>query len=429
MLMGGDIKVSSAPGEGSEFCLEMCLQPSLAPVPFSPVPSELRGKRVLIVDDNPTNTHILQGHALEFGMISRVAENGAYALELLDQSAQQKQLFDVALVDMKMLGMSGAQLTSRIRADNRFDAMQVVILSSNALGDEQTSMSDFDLYLTKPLRKKELHDALLKLFAVKSSSAPKTALLDLHILLAEDNPVNQKVESAILEKLGCTVVVANNGLEALELWRQGNMDLILMDCMMPDMDGYESTRRIREEEIKLGRNRIPIVALTANALKGDKELCLAMGMDDYLSKPFRMEVLQAVLKQHAGTSSINPQPLKLLPVDNRHVNREPLAILRNIGGATLVQKVLQLFFTNTPIQLEKIKTAILTDDSEAIHHAAHSLKSAAANVGAIQLSELARTMEHTAREGLPGIDHVAVSMLEQAYQESVKILQQDMEVR
>ncbi len=432
MLMGGDIKVSSAPGEGSEFCLEMCLQPSLAPVPFSPVPSELRGKRVLIVDDNPTNTDILQGHALEFGMISRVAENGAYALELLDQSAQQKQLFDVALVDMKMLGMSGAQLTSRIRADNRFDAMQVVILSSNALGDEQTSMSDFDLYLTKPLRKKELHDALLKLFAVKSSSAPKTALLDLHILLAEDNPVNQKVESAILEKLGCTVVVANNGLEALELWQQGDIDLILMDCMMPDMDGYESTKRIREEEIKLGRKHIPIIALTANAVEGDKERCLATGMDDYLSKPFRIVMLQDMIKR-LGASTVTHKtkdlPLELLPLDDRRVNHEPLAMLRKMGGATLVQKVLEIFFENTPLQLENIKIGMLAGDMEAVRHATHSLKSAAANVGAIQLSELARTMEQAAREGLPGIDAVAVSVLEQAYQESVKILQQEMEVR
>ena len=430
LLMGGNVEASSAPGEGSEFRLKIRLQPALAPVPFSLAFSELRGKRVLIIDDNPTNTRILQGHALEFGMVSRVAENGAYALELLDQSVQQRQLFDVALVDMKMLGMSGAELTSRIRADQRFDAMRVVMLTSNAFEGEQISMrmSGCDLYLTKPLRKKELHDALLDLFAVKSNSAPETALLTLHVLLAEDNPVNQKVECTMLEKLGCTVVVANNGLEALELWRQGGMDLILMDCMMPDMDGYESTTRIREEEARLGRKHIPIVALTANALKGDKERCMAMGMDDYLSKPFRMEVLQAILKQHAGTSSIKRQSLQLLPVDNRHVNREPLAILRNIGGATLVQNVLQLFFANTPLQLEKIKTGILAGDSEAIHHAAHSLKSAAANVGAIQLSKLARTMEHAARDGLPGIDAAAVSVLEQAYHEAVKILQQEMEL-
>ena len=430
ILMGGDVEVSSTPGKGSEFRLKICMQPALAAMPFSLAFSELCNKRVLIVDDNPTSSRILQSHTLDFGMVSRVTDDGTSALELLDQSVQQGQLFDVALIDMKMLGMSGAELISQIRADLRFDSMRVVVLTSNTVEAEQTSTheSGGDLYLSKPLSKRELHDALLNLFAIRSSRAPETALLDLHILLAEDNPVNQKVECAVLELLGCTVVVANNGLEALELWRQGGMDLILMDCMMPDMDGYESTKRIREEEARLGRKHIPIIALTANAFEGDKEHCMATGMDDYLSKPFRMEALQAILKQYAGISSINPQSLKSLPVNDTPVNREPLAMLYEIGGASLVQKVLELFFANTPLQLEKIKTGILAGDSKAVHHAAHSLKSAAAHVGAIRLSDLARILELEARDGLPETDTVAVNVLEQAHQEAVKILQQNMEL-
>ena len=430
ILMGGVVELSSTPGKGSEFRLKICMQPALAAVPFFPAFSELCNKRVLIVGDNPTNTRILQSHALDFGMVSHVADDGTSALELLDQSVQQKQLFDVALIDTKIPGMSGAELISQIRADVRFDSMRLVILTSNTFEDEQASTQESggDLYLSKPLSKRELHDALLNLFTIRSNSAPETALLDLHILLAEDNPVNQKVECAVLEQLGCAIVVAKNGLEALELWRQGGIDLILMDCMMPDMDGYESTRRIREEEASLGRKPIPIIALTANALEGNEERCMATGMNDYLSKPFRMETLQAMLKQHAGISSITRKSLMSLPVDDMKVNREPLAMLHEIGGASLVQKVLQLFFANTPLQLEKIKTGILAGDSKAVHHNAHSLKSAAAHVGAIQLSDLARILELASQNGLPETDSVAVSELEQAYQEAVKILQQAMEL-
>ncbi len=430
MLMGGDIEVSSTPGVGSEFRLKVLLQPALAPVLTTLEHSDLSGKRVLIVDDNPANNHILKGHTLSFGMRPQVAEDGARALELLEQSVIQDQVFDLALVDMNMLGMSGAELTRQIRADLRFETMKVVILSSSASEGEQARLCEYgcNLYLSKPLRKRVLHHALLNLFAVNTHSITEIATLDLHVLMAEDNPVNQAVGMAVLEKLGCTVVVANNGMEALEHWRQGGMDLILMDCMMPDMDGYESTRRIRNEESKLGRKHIPIIALTANALENDKEGCLNAGMDDYVSKPFRIEALQAMLIKYTGVS---PQtaPLKFQPVDDRRINREPLAILRKMGGAALVQKVLQLFFENTPQQLEKIKTGMSKGDSDQIRHAAHSLKSAAANVGAVQLSELARAIEHAARYGLPGTDALAVSALGQAYHDVAIILKKEMEIK
>ncbi len=425
VLMGGDIAVSSTLGAGSEFRLKICLQPALAPVPFPPLHSELQGKQVLIVDDNPGNAILLKGHTLEFGMIPHLAENGAHALELLDQNAQQRQFFDLALIDMKLPDLSGIEMTNRIRDDKRFDAMRVVILTSSTFESEQVSIceSDCDLYLLKPVHKRVLHDALLNLFAAKTDSVVNTELLGLHILMAEDNRVNQEVGRAVLKKLGCTVVIANNGLEALELWRRGGMDLILMDCMMPDMDGYESTKHIREEEAKRGRKHIPIVALTANALEGDKERCLATGMDDYLPKPFRIETLRAMLKQHTGMPGISLA--KLPPALDTYVNPEPLAILRNIGGTALVQKVLRLFLTSAPLQLGKIKTGLLGGDIEAVRHAAHSLKSAAADVGATQLSELARAIENAAREGLLTTDAAYLTAMERAYDESVKILQQE----
>jgi len=423
VLMGGDIVVSSTPGAGSEFRFKICLQPAQAKMPSAFVHSALRGRRALIVDNNPAKAYILERYAMELGMIACVTHDGARALELLDQSLHLGQLFDVALVDMKMPGMSGIELTTRIRRDTRFDTMRVVILTSGAVEGELDGIqkSGCDLYLYKPLHKRTLHDALLNLLAATAKSPPDSALHGLHILMAEDNPVNQEVGRVILEKLGCMVVLANNGLEALERWRQGGMDLILMDCMMPEIDGYESTRRIREEETRLGRGHIPIIALTANVQDSNRDQCLAAGMDDYLTKPFRMEALQSMLKLHTGMPHVSPPPL---PVNDTHMNPAPLAMLREMGGEALVQKVLQLFFASTPLQLEKVKSGALTGDMETIRHAAHSIKSGAANVGAMLLSELARTLEQNARGGLPGTDEAAVSELEQAYHEAVQVLQQ-----
>ncbi|MGR9012855.1 MAG: response regulator [Gammaproteobacteria bacterium] len=429
MLMGGEIEMSSIPGAGSEFRLKVCLPPALTTEQSPLAHADLSGKRVLIVDDNPINTYIVKDHLLEFNMIPSVAENGARALKLLDQSIRQKQLFDVALINMKIPAMSGAELTRHIRADRRFDATRVIILTSTVIEGEQAGIraSDCNLYISKPLRKRVLHNALTNLFAGSNYSAPKTELLGLHILMAEDNPVNQEVGRAVLEKLGCTVIMANNGLEALELWRQGGMDLILMDCMMPNMDGYECVRHIREEETNFNRKRIPIIAQTANALDSDRDLCLAAGMDGYISKPFRLEALQAILKKFAGISAFNCQPKASLSSDNVYANREALAMLRTMGGETLVQKALQLFLNNTPLQLKEIKTGLLESNVETVRRAAHTLKSAAAYVGATKLSELARTLEQAAKDNFSEIDELVVSQLEQAYHGAVSILQSELE--
>ncbi len=431
VLMGGDIEVNSVLGQGTEFKLKICLQPALAPVPFSQVYAELSGKRVLIVDDNPAYALTIQDYALGFGMVPEITDNGVQALELLKQSMHQEQGFDLALVSMQMRGMSGAELTSHIRANERFNAMKVILLTSGAFGGEQVDSlgSGCDLHLSKPVHERVLRNALRTLFATAAAhSAKEIAALGLNVLMAEDNPVNQIVGRAILEKLGCTVTMVNNGLEALERWRLGGMDLILMDCMMPDMDGYESTRHIREEEAGSKQKRIPIIALTANALKGDKERCLAADMDDYLSKPFRIEALRVLLNQLTDASGANRPPLpKTMPREDRPVNREPLIMLRNMGGASLVRKVLLLFFEDTQAQLKKITSSVSAGNRDAIGHAAHSIKSAAANVGATKLSALACALEQAAKNESSVIDTITVQAMEQAYQEAVIILQLEME--
>jgi CheY-like chemotaxis protein/HPt (histidine-containing phosphotransfer) domain-containing protein len=249
------------------------------------------------------------------------------------------------------------------------------------------------------------------------------------VLTIDDDDMIRLMLKDILSYEGFEVLGAASGQAGLEMFRKHHPDLVLLDVMMPEMDGYQCAKHIRDEEAILGWKHTPIVALTGNAFEGYKEHCLTAGMDDNLPKPFRIEELRAILKQHTGASSIDRLPSLSAspPVADTYVNPEPLTMLRNIGGETLVQNVLQLFFANTPLQLEKIKVGLLAGDIEEIHHATHSLKSAAANVGAIQLSELACTMEHAARDGLPGIDAVTVTALEQAYHDAVKILQQEIE--
>lgn len=427
LLMGGDITVNSVQGVGSEFRFKITLQPAQAPVPFPLEHSRIRGKRVLIIDDNAANADLLKQYALELGLLPCVADSGTAALELLAQQARQPHGFDAALIDMTIPDMPAADLTRRIRADARFDAMRLVIVTSTGFEGELGDIRRLgcDLYLYKPLRKRTLHDALLNLFSPPADNAQEPMLRGLRVLMAEDNPVNQEVGRAVLEKMGCVVTVANTGLEALERWRQGGLDLILMDCMMPQMDGYESTMHIREEETQRGQQRIPVIALTANAQEDNKERCLAAGMDDYLTKPFRMEALQAMLKQYSEAPA--PDAPARPPADDKLVNPEPLATLRAMGGSALVQRVLRLFYTDGLAQLAKAQAGVLADDREMIRYAAHSLKSAAANVGAMRLSELARTLEHNARDNLPGADAAAIQQLEQAYHDAVKILQQDLE--
>ncbi len=419
MLMNGNIEASSTLGVGSEFRLKICLQAAQAPVQNHPDRVKLHGKRVLIVDDNLTSAHILEHYIIELGMLPSLAENGPRALELVSKTAQQGQLFDVAFISIRIPGMPYSELISNIRTDVRYDAMRLVILTSAASESELSDINSgaCDLYLYSPLRKRALYDALLNLFTSVKKIEMEYPLQGLRILMAEDNPVNQDVGKAILEKMGCMVLMANNGEEALEYWRKGGIDLILMDCMMPEMDGYTSTRLIREEETRLGQKHMPIIALTADIQQDNRDRCLAAGMDDYLTKPFRMDMLQAVLKQHTDMSTAN------MPNNDVDLNPAPLVTLRKIGGELLVKRVVQLFIANTPLQLEKAKTGALTGDSEAIRHVAHSLKSSAANVGAMRLAALACNLEHEARTGLPETKAALVNELEQAYRDAVKNLQ------
>jgi signal transduction histidine kinase/DNA-binding response OmpR family regulator len=418
-LMGGTIRVQSKPGEGAVFIVQIPLRKALAPIPAKACQDKiLHGKHALIVEDNPINAKILTNHLFSFGMSYCVAENGARALEILDQAARLGQSYDIALVDMKMLGMNGVELSQHIRNDARFAKIGIVIITSSAYEGELASIraSGCDLYLYKPLRKRALQDALLSLMAKKQASGDRQIRLQgLRVLLAEDNSVNQEVGKAMLNAMGCSVEVAVNGLEALNIFKCGKIDLILMDCMMPEMDGYTATREIRLLEKAVGDSHIPILALTASAMQGDREKCLAAGMNDYLTKPFLQQALRnrivALLKSTTTGITSESGNLSSQITDTVSFDPTPLNTLRTMGGDALVSNLLQLFRSSAAQQIEKLQAGMLEQNCDAVRHAAHSLKSAAANVGCLYLSELARNIEHAAGDGTLKFDKQLVENL------------------
>lgn len=429
-LMGGNIRVQSCANKGSVFTLHIPLRKAHEALP-SPLPgNNLQGKQVLLVEDNPTNAKILENHLTHFGMSTRIAKNGAHALEILDQSARLGLFFDIAVLDMKMLGMNGVELTQRIRIDWRFSGIRIVIITSS--NDEGVlaaiRSSACDLYLDKPIHRQTLKEALLELISQKRQpiSAPVASSATIKILLAEDNPVNQKVCSAMLRQLGYTLVLANNGREVLEIISREPVDLILMDCMMPAMDGYTATQYIRDLERSRNLPRTPIIALTANAMEGDRERCLLAGMDDYLSKPFLQKTLQDKIQTFVVSLPASAVTPAFSETKSTNVTLDPASLntLREIGGNALVEDVLNLFRTNTEQHIATLRTGLRNRDREAVRHAAHSLKSTAANIGALNLAELARVLENAARNNTLQFDSQVAESLQTEYKEILQRLSQ-----
>ena len=309
-MMDGRIEVTSELGKGSTFRLLARFE-KLPPAQAAISRADFSGRRVLIVDDNATNREILYQHTRKWKMENAMAASGPEALELLNGAADTEP-FDLVLLDMQMPGMDGLTLAHAIRENPKLAAARIIMLTSlgSPLRAEVLKSAAIDACVLKPLKETRLFSCVAQVMGDKNAipetaspsagdtpAAPKTLIKNsTRILLVEDNVINQKVVLGLLRNLGCKAVVANNGLEAIAALERAPYDIVFMDCQMPELDGYEATRRIRT---RVGKLPVHIIALTANAMLGEREKCFEAGMDDYLSKPVRMNALRDMLLKWA----------------------------------------------------------------------------------------------------------------------------------
>jgi PAS domain S-box-containing protein len=409
-LMGGKIGVTSAVGAGSEFQFTIRAVATEAPLrvrrDLSGVQPSLRDKRVLVVDDNATNRRIVTAHLDNWGMPSRASESPVETLEWI----RAGERFDVAILDMHMPEMDGVALAHAIRQLPAGAALPLILFTSLGRREARAEDEGFAAYLHKPIKPSQLFDALVSVVADQPVHvAPRAAArseLDpemarrhpLRILLAEDNVVNQKVALRLLAQMGYRADVAANGLEAIEAVERQTYDVVLMDVQMPELDGFEASREINRRR-PAARPRI--VAMTANAMQGDRELCVAAGMDDYVAKPIRVEELVAALERSPAHRDAAPAagPAEPAAPAASAIDRAVFERLVATTGGPFVAELIDTFGEDARELLATLRRTLAATDRDAFRRAAHSLKSTAESLGATGLAALARELETAARAG------------------------------
>jgi PAS domain S-box-containing protein len=403
-MMGGHIWAESEglPGRGSTFHVTLLADSGWLPLrPYlSPDQPQLAGKHILIVDDNPTNRLILARQAKAWGMIAHEAESGLEALGLV----RRGEPLDLGILDMQMPEMDGVMLAREIRRFRDELAMPLVMLTS--LGRHEIGANLFAAYLTKPIKAGQLYDLLLAVLTDRPRRSRKSAAdsvntqmaqrLPLRILVAEDNVVNQKLALRLLERMGYRADAVANGFEALQAVDRQPYDLVFMDVQMPEMDGLESTRCIRRD---IAPDRQPfIIAMTANAMEGDRDRCLTAGMDDYVSKPIQMRELvgalekwgRRVLEHDPGRAPFvsGPEALDQSVLDSWKELQIP-------GDMDLVRELVDAFEVDAPKLVVDLRQALARDDRKTARRLAHSLRGSSGNLGARRLEAACGELEDT----------------------------------
>lgn len=410
--MGGSIGVSSRLGEGSTFSFSVPLRAPDAPdqPPAKPQPPALRGMRVLVVDDNDTNRLILDTQLRRWHMQPTTVAGGPQALVVLHEATAAGRPFELALLDMHMPDMDGLELARRISTDRNLARVRLLMLTSGTPpAAAELAAAGVTHSLPKPVQQSQLLDALVELTAQRppvAETVPAAATPAVpqpahrgHLLLVEDNEINQMVAQGILTRLGYSSDIATDGVEALHMLEDTSYQAVLMDCQMPRMDGYSATRELRRRQQQAGDHHLPVIAMTAGALAEDRQRCLAAGMDDYVSKPVAPDELERVLTRWAHPT----QPA----ADGDGLRGSIEQRLNELRGADtpaeheLVDRLIDHFLTRAPEMTNALFHALGRHDAEGIAEQAHSLKGAAGNLGAGTLATCCEELEQRAKAGDP----------------------------
>ena len=419
--MGGEIGVTSQAGKGSTFWFTARFARQAAAAPsVAPRKAELRNLRVLVVDDHETNLAVLEHLLSSRAMHVQQSVNALDALGLMRAEAGRGRMFDLAILDMQMPGMDGLELARCIKKDPQLAATRIVMLTSMDRHEDPEALreSGVDGCVVKPVKQAQLFECLRTVMStdVEVGESKPTPVplpkpveipaelvgLRIRVLIAEDNPVNQKVAACQLERFAIRPDMVGNGRLALEAASRQSYDVILMDCQMPELDGYAATRELRASE---GGNRHTwIIAMTANSLEGDREKCLAAGMDDYLSKPIKPDALAAALCTYAKRVP-KPATAKPAAMTGRIFDPHIVAGFREMGadeGGQLLDSLIETFLENTPQVIAAAREALARRAVAELERAAHTLKGSSSNFGAERMGAACAELERAAHDGALG---------------------------
>jgi signal transduction histidine kinase/DNA-binding response OmpR family regulator len=406
-LMGGAMGAESEVGKGSTFRFEIPFAPARAPLRVPVATAELRGLHVLVVDDNRTNRQVFEAYVASWSMRPEVAHDAADALARLERATSAGDPFDVALLDLNMPGESGLELARRITASPALRPTRLILLTSSSGHPEaDESTSGIRSYLTKPVRQSRLLDAISAAMAVDAGAEParlSPADATRHrrpgarILVAEDQPANWMLVHRMLAKRGHKAINAVDGRQTLALLDREAYDLIFMDCQMPMLDGYDTAQEIRGREAAAGGRRVPIVAMTANAMLGDRERCLAAGMDDYIAKPISLDMLDEMLDRWLPPAA---------PAESDVLDQTRLSELRELFPGEEMSGMLRNLAAELSDELQDIDAALSGADPSALASAAHRLKNSAQMIGAHRLADAAAQLVARARADQAAADSI-----------------------